>query len=156
MICCYGGGRILCMNKEINRMLAEEKPGKIYMAKLPRNPRSGNGAGTGRYFLRVWKKGYVTERLQWKCRRNDIEIIEVLGKGLSMECSVCGADAVSGAYTVSGASCGKQRKNIYDSFKCQNCGHEADRKVNAARNALNRGKTGRQFNKEFPKDNPMD
>jgi len=132
------------INKEINRMLAEEKPGKIYMAKLPRNPGSGNGVGTSQYFLRVWKKGYVTERLQWKCRQNDIEIIEVLGKGLSMECSVCGA------------FCGTQPKNIYDGFKCKNCGYEDDRKVNAAKNALNRGKTGRQLNKEFPKDNPID
>ncbi len=122
------------INREINRMFADEKPEKIYMAKLPRNP------GAGAYLLRVWKKGYVTKRLQWKCRQNDIEIIEVLGKGLSAECSVCGA-----------FSEGKS-KNKYGSFKCENCGYEEDRKVNTARNALNRGKTGRQLNKVFPAD----
>lgn len=130
------------VNKEINRMLAEEKPQKIYMAKLPRNP--GNGAGTSQHLLRVWKKGYVTERLQWKCRQNNIEIIEVLGKGLSMECSACGA------------FCEPQPKNIYENFKCKNCGYEGGRKVNAAKNALNRGKTGRQLNKTFPQDSSID
>jgi len=129
------------INKEINRMLAEEKPGKVYMAKLPHNPGSKNGTVTGQYLLRVWKKGYVTERLQWKCRQNNIEIIEVLGKGLSVECSECGA------------FCEIQPKNIYENFKCKNCGYEEDRKVNAAKNALNRGKTGRQLNKTFPKVN---
>ncbi len=132
------------INKEINRMLAEEKPGKIYMVKLPRNPGSGDGASISQYLLRVWKKGYVTERLQWKCRQNNIEIIEVLGKGLNVECSACGA------------FCEAQSKNIYGNFKCKYCGYEENRKVNAAKNALNRGKTGRQLNKEFPRDNSTD
>ncbi len=125
------------INREINRMFAGEKPAKIYMAKLPQNA-GGNGAGG--YILRVWKKGYVTERLKWKCRQNGIEIVEVLGKGLSTECSVCGA------------SCEIQSKDRYEDFKCKNCGYEEDRKVNAAKNALNRGKSGRQLNKVFPQD----
>jgi len=126
------------INMEINRMFVEEKPAKIYMAKLPRNPGSKNGTVTNQYLLQVWKKGYVTERLQWKCRQNSIEIIEVLGKGLSLECSECGASYEA------------RSKNGYENFKCQNCGYEEDRKVNAAKNALNRGKTGRQLNKVFP------
>lgn len=124
------------INREINRMFEDEKPSRIYMAKLPQN--SGNGAETSSYLLRVWKKGYVTERLQWKCRQNDIEVIEVLGKGLSVECSACGA------------FCEIKPGNRYGSFQCANCGYEEDRKVNAARNALKRGKTGRQLNKVFP------
>lgn len=124
------------INREINRMFAEEKPEKIYMAKLPQNP--GGRAEAGQYLLRVWKKGYVTERLKWKCRQNAIEIIEVLGKSLSVECSVCGA------------VCETQSQSGYEDFKCPNCGYEEDRKVNAARNAINRGKTGRQLNKVFP------
>lgn len=122
------------VNREINRMFAEEKPGKIYMAKLPQNP------GAGGYLLRVWKKGYVTERLKWKSRQNDIEVIEVLGKGLSAECSACGAVLET------------QSQNRYEDFKCKNCGCEEDRKINAAKNALARGKTGRRLNKVFPAD----
>lgn len=124
------------INREINRMFADEKPAKIYMAKLPQNP--GGRAEAGQYLLRVWKKGYVTERLTWKCKQNDIEVIEVLGKSLSAECSVCGA------------VCETQSQNRQEDFKCKNCGYEEDRKVNAAKNAMNRGKTGRQLNKVFP------
>lgn len=126
------------INREINQMFAEEKPAKIYMAKLPQNP--GGGVDAGQYLLRVWKKGYVTERLQWKCKKNAIEIIEVLGKGLSAECSRCGAVAE------------RQIQNRYEDFKCEKCGYEEDRKINTAKNALNRGKTGRQLNKVFPTD----
>lgn len=123
------------VNREINRMLAEEKPEKIYMAKLPRNP--GMGRGENAYLMRAWKKGYVTERLRWKCRQNSVEMIEVIGKGLSKECSCCGT------------LCGMQA-NEYGNFKCQNCGYEEDRKINAAKNAIKRGKTGRQLNKAYP------
>lgn len=124
------------INREINRLLAEEKPAKIYMAKLPQNP--GGDVDAGQYLLRVWKKGYVTERLQWKCRKNAVEIIEVLGKGIGAECSECRA------------LCETQRQNSYEDFKCGTCGYEEDRKINAAKNALNRGKTGRQLNKVYP------
>lgn len=124
------------INREINRLFTQEKPVRIYMAKLPQNP--GGGVDAGQYLMRVWKKGYVIERLQWKCRKNAIEIIEVFGKGLSAECSQCGT------------LCERQSQNRYENFRCENCGYEEDRKINAAKNALNRGKTGRQLNKVFP------
>lgn len=129
------------INMEINRMFAEEKPKKIYMAKLPRNPGMEKGEGGNSYLLKAWKKGYVTERLQWKCGQNSIEIIEVFGNGLSRECSACGT------------ICETRSDNEYENFKCSNCGYEEDRKVNAAKNALNRGKTGRQLNKVFLEKN---
>ncbi len=128
------------INMEINRMLAGERPGKIYMAKLPHSPGMGDGTGCSQYLQRAWKRGYVTERLKWKCRQNSVEIIEVLGKGLGRECSACGA------------ACGIQAEDGYGRFKCQSCGHEEDRKVNAAKNALNRGRTGRRLNKAFPRE----
>lgn len=127
------------VNREINKLFAEEMPSKIYMAKLPQN--AGSAEGRSLHLLRVWRKGYVTERLKWKCRQNGIEMIEVLGKGLSAECSACGA------------VCETQPSNRYKDFKCKNCGYEEDRKVNTAKNALNRGMTGRQLNKVFPEEN---
>ncbi|MCM1124304.1 MAG: transposase [Eubacterium sp.] len=128
------------VNREINRMFAEEKPGKIYMVKLPRNP-SVSGTGQNGYLLRLWRKGYVTERLEWKSRQNSVEIVEVLGKGIGSECSACGAET----------SPDKGRdKDRYGGFRCPVCGYEEDRKVNTARNALNRGRSGKQLNKVFP------
>lgn len=124
------------VNMEINRMFTQEKPKAIYMAKLPRNPgMSMRGAGDT-HLLRMWKKGFVTERLQWKCRKNDIKIVEVIGKGISRECSACGQ---------SGYTDGEK-------FKCPACGFEENKKVNGARNALNRGKTGKQLYKNWSSD----
>lgn len=131
------------INMEINRMLAQENPRVIYMAKLPRNPgihtarhrdaqQLMKGTGDTR-FLRMWRKGFVTERIQWKCQENGIEIIEVIGKGVSAECSACGKIGY-----VKG-----------ENFQCPVCGFEENKKVNGARNALNRGKTGKQLNRQF-------
>lgn len=126
------------VNMEINRMFAEEKPGRIYMVKLPRN--SGTGADKNSYLLHAWRKGYVTERMKWKSGQNGIEIIEVLGNGIGGECSACGA------------FCKMKPENRYEKFQCSACGYEADRKVNVAKNALNRGRTGKQLNKVFPEE----
>ncbi|MCM1415704.1 MAG: transposase [bacterium] len=128
------------VNREINRMFAEEKPGKIYMVKLPRNP-SVSGTGQNGYLLRLWRKGYVTERLEWKSRQNSVEIVEVLGKGIGGECSACGAETAPDK---------GRDKDRYGGFRCPVCGYEEDRKVNTARNALNRGRSGKQLNKVFP------
>lgn len=106
------------------------------MAKLPRN--SGmHTKGTGdTHLLRMWKKGFVTERLQWKCQKNGIKIVEVIGKGIGRECSACGQTGY-----IDG-----------EKFKCSACGFEENKKVNGARNALNRGKTGKQLNKKWSGD----
>lgn len=135
------------VNRELNRMLTQEKPKTIYMAKLPRNPGMHTGGQrdvqkltkvTGdTHFLRMWKKGFVTERLQWKCEKDGVSIIEVIGKGIGTECSVCG-----------------QKGNAKgENFRCPACGFEENKKINGAKNALNRGKTGKQLNKQFPKKN---
>ncbi len=124
------------VNMEINRMLEMEKPEVIYMAKLPRNP-GMSMKGTGdTYFLRMWKKGFVTERIQWKCQDNGIRTIEVIGKGIGTDCSVCGQKGYIEGET----------------FQCPVCGYEENKKVNGAKNALNRGKTGKQLNKQFPQE----
>lgn len=124
------------VNMEINRMLEKEKPKTIYMAKLPRNP-GMSMKGTGdTYFLRMWKKGFVTERIQWKCQNNGIKITEVIGKGISTDCSACGQKGY-----IEG-----------ESFKCPVCGFEKNKKINGARNALNRGKTGKQLNRQYLQD----
>lgn len=112
------------VNQEINRMLREEKPRTIYIPKLPRNSVPGYQKKIN-YSVNVWKRGMIRERLRQKCAEHSIEIVEVFGKGISTECSNCGAT-------------GRYRDN---SFCCQSCGYQADKKTNAARNALKRGLT---------------
>ncbi len=124
------------VNMEINRMLAWEKPKVVYMAKLPRNPAMPMKGTGDTHLLRMWKKGFVTERLHWKCQKNGIKIVEVIGRGIGRECSACGQSG----YTDGGK------------FKCPACGFEENKKVNGARNALNRGKTGKQLNKKWSGD----
>ena len=137
------------VNMEINRMLEQEKPKAVYMAKLPRNPGMHTAArhrdakqltkGIGdTHLLRMWKKGFVTERLQWKCQKNGIKLVEVIGKGIGRECSSCGQ---------SGYTDGEK-------FKCPVCGFEENKKINSAKNALNRGQTGRKLNKKWSGDTP--
>lgn len=117
------------VNMEINRMLAQEKPKAVYMAKLPRNPGMPMKGTGDTYLLRMWKKGFVTERLQWKCQKNGIKIVEVIGRGIGKECSLCGQTGYADG----------------EKFKCPACGFEENKKINGARNALNRGKTGKEL-----------
>lgn len=122
------------VNMELNRLLLQEKPGILYLPKLPVSPTTGKGKSGDTFFLRAWKKGYVEERLRFKCRQNSIRIVEVMGKGIGTECSICGAQ-------------GRQEGG---QFRCGSCGYEAGRKVNSARNALNRGRKGQIINEVYP------
>lgn len=110
------------VNQEINRMLEEEKPKILYLPKLPKNSAAGYHKKIN-YSVGVWKRGLIRERLRQKCMEHDVEMVEVFGKGISSQCSRCGAEAgYSG-----------------DVFRCGNCGYETDKKKNAALNALKRG-----------------
>lgn len=117
------------VNQEINRMIIQEKPGVIYIPRLP-NGTSGGHDHRINYAVTVWKRGYIRDRLTLKCREHSIELVEVIGKAISTQCSMCGAG-------------GKHDKGR---FCCGACGYEADKKRNAARNALNRGRTGQRLN----------
>lgn len=111
------------INQEINRMMEEEKPKILYLPKLPKNSMAGHNRKIN-YAVGVWKRGLIRERLYQKCLEHSVEIVEVFGKGISSECSECGA-------------VGKYSR---DAFSCSNCGYQADKKVNAARNAVKRGR----------------
>ena len=110
------------INKELNRFLRLEKPGIIYMVKLPK-PQSGGINRTVNYSVSSWQRGYIRKRLEQKCREQSVEIAEVLGKDISCECSNCGAP---------GEKTDRQ-------FFCSACGYHADEKVNTARNVKKRG-----------------
>lgn len=117
------------INHELNEFLQNEKPGTIYMVKLPK-PKKGGNIRKINHQAAMWQRGYIRSRLAQKCRERSIELIEVLGKDISRECSSCG-------------EIGQQKGN---SFHCEVCGYTADKKVNAARNILKRGLEGKIVN----------
>ena len=114
------------INHELNRFLKEEKPGTIYMVKLPR-PKKGGGIPRINNQVSMWQRGYIRSRLTQKCKEQSIELIEVLGKDISRECS----------------SCGEVMEQKGAVFTCGVCGYTADKKVNAARNIVKRGLEGK-------------
>lgn len=114
------------INHELNRFLQTEKPGTVYMVKLPR-PCAGGVNKKINNSVALWQRGYIRERLQLKCREQSVEFIEVLGKSISSECSYCGA-------------AGTKKDGI---FSCQKCGYTIEEKVNTSRNVLKRGKDGK-------------
>lgn len=119
------------VNHEINRMIRDEKPKVIYLPKLPANSSVGHDRKIN-YSVGVWRKGLIRERLKQKCLEHSVELVEVFGKGISAECS----------------NCGETGKYSGDIFRCGICGYEADKKVNAARNALKRGQEAYGADKE--------
>lgn len=110
------------INQELNRFFREEKPCRVYLPKLPATGVSGP-ARRMNYLASTWQRGYVKSRLAQKCKEQSVELIEVFGKDISRECSVCGQP-------------GESKDGI---FTCPACGCQADRKVNAAKNAKKRG-----------------
>ena len=70
-----------------------------------------------------WQRGYIRKRMLQKCKEQAVEIVEVLGKDISNECSNCGA-------------IGKKEKG---GFVCPKCGYQSEEKMNTARNVKKRG-----------------
>ncbi len=111
------------VNEEINRMLETEKPGILYLPKLPATAKAGVNRKVNAT-VSMWQKGYIRNRLAQKCRERSIELKEVFGKGISSECSRCGAEGI-------------RKENV---FHCVSCGLEMSERQNTARNVLKRGK----------------
>lgn len=114
------------INQELNRFLQTEKPNTIYMVKLPKPQASGVNRKIN-HSVTMWQRGYIRKRLTQKCQEQSIELIEVLGKDISNECSSCG-------------SIGIRQKGT---FTCKICGYQAEEKENTAKNVRNRGLTGK-------------
>ncbi len=114
------------INHELNRFLETEKPKTVYIVKLP-GPAKGGGNRRINHSISMWQRGYIRNRLMQKCKEQSVELYEVLGKGISRECSVCGGTG--------------SRKDGY--FFCAACGYQEEEKTNAAKNVLNRGLAGR-------------
>lgn len=114
------------INQELNRFLREEKPKTVYIVKLPR-PQGGGKNKKINQSVSMWQRGYIRSRLGQKCREQSVELVEVLGKGISAECSICGG-------------AGERKDGM---FHCLACGYSAGEKINTARNILRRGSEGK-------------
>ena len=114
------------VNAEINQMLDTEKPGTLYLPKLPGRSKAGVNKKVNAG-VSMWQKGFVKSRLAQKCRERSIELVEVFGKGISVECSRCGAEGI--------------REGSL--FRCPSCGLETAERQNTAENVLKRGKAVR-------------
>ncbi len=110
------------INQELNRFLQEEKPETVYIVKLPK-PQAGGKNKKINHSISQWQRGYIRKRLMQKCKEHDVELIEVMGKDISNECS----------------SCGRIGRKNNNRFLCEACGYEAEEKKNTARNVKKRG-----------------
>ncbi len=109
------------INKEINRFLREEKPRVVCIMKFPQGNRR-YGEKSVSYSVRSRQRGYIRKQLMLKCKENAIELVEVFGKDIGIECSRCGGT-------------GNRKDGI---FTCA-CGHSVPEKQNVAQNAKKRG-----------------
>ena len=123
---CYKEQMYSYINHELNSFLQTEKPRVIYIVKLP-NPKAGGINRRINNSVAMWQRGYIRSRLEQKCRENSVELVEVLGKDISNECSICG-------------TVGSKQEGI---FSCSACGYCIEEKTNTARNVLKRGKEGK-------------
>lgn len=110
------------INNQLNLFLQTEKPRTVYVVKLPK-PKAGGFNKKINHSIAQWQRGYIRKRLMQKCREQSVEIVEVLGKDISNECSSCGA----------------MGKKSEERFICPVCGYEAEEKTNTARNVKKRG-----------------
>lgn len=109
------------INSEIDRMLKEEKPAVIYIAKLPRSvAKRGIRAGNVNRKLSSWQRGYISERLSYKCQINGVRLVRIFARDSSALCSVCG----------------KPGKKEAGYFQCPSCGRRVENGQNIAENIL--------------------
>lgn len=106
------------INAEINRMFRVEKPVKIVITRpITRNRTKIYSHSVNRKLARSFR-GYIRERLLYKCKLNSIELVEINAKGTGRICSVCGAEGI--------------RQGI--EFVCENCGYKSTIALNSAKN----------------------
>ncbi|MBD5458808.1 MAG: transposase [Lachnospiraceae bacterium] len=113
------------INSEINRMLKTEKPGKVVITRpVTKNKTKYHTKSTNRKLSRSFR-GYIRERLAYKCQINSIELIELNSNGTGSICSSCGAE-------------GKRQGT---EFFCERCGMKSTIPLNSAKNIQIKAKT---------------
>ena len=109
------------INKNINDLIEKEAPKEIVMENLDFVSWNGRYPKSVKRKLSRWIKGYIRERLEYKCSYNNIKYSYINPAYTSQICSVCGSFG----------------SRVSDEFTCSRCGRiNAD--YNASVNILNR------------------
>lgn len=112
------------INRELNRLIREEKPGLIVITRpVTINRTSFYNSESNRTNSRSFQ-GYIRERLKFKAKLNGITIEEINSKGTGSICSGCGAKGVRSG----------------NDFICGECGLNISIALNGARNIENKYK----------------
>ncbi|MDE7476466.1 MAG: transposase, partial [Lachnospiraceae bacterium] len=106
------------INAEINRMFRIEKPAKIVITKPVTKNKTKIYSKSGNRKLARSFRGYIRERLIYKCKVNSIELVEISSKGTGKICSSCGAEG--------------RRQGA--EFMCESCGLHTTIALNSAKN----------------------
>ena len=106
------------INTEMNRMFRTEKPARIVITKPVTKNKTKLYSKSGNRKLTRNFRGYIRERLIYKCQVNAVELVELNSKGTGRICSACGAE---------GKLQGKE-------FACESCGLRSTIALNSAKN----------------------
>lgn len=109
------------INHSLNQLIKKERPTEIVMEQLDFVNWSGRYPKSVKRKLSRWIKGYVRERLEYKCEYNNISYTYINPAYTSKVCNVCGSFG----------------KRTLDVFTCPKCG-KLHSDINASKNILNR------------------
>ena len=116
----------------LNNLLEQEKPKEIVMEQLDFVSWDDRFPKSVKRKLSRWIKGYIRERVEYKCSLNNIKCTYINPAYTSKVCSRCG--------------CFGTRNG--DTFTCPKCG-KLHSDINASKNILNR-KTDKEINLYTP------
>lgn len=109
------------INHSINELIIQEKPKEIITEDLTFTNWNDTYPKEVKRKLSRWIKGYIRERLEYKCDYNSIKYTYINPAYTSKVCNICG-------------SFGKREE---DKFTCSKCG-ELHADINASKNILKR------------------
>ena len=109
------------INYSLNQLIEEEKPKEIVMENLDFVNWNSTYPKSVKRKLSRWIKGYIRDRIEYKCGYNNIKYTYINPAYTSKVCSICGDFG----------------KRVEDVFECSNCGNlHSD--INASKNILKR------------------
>ena len=111
------------INHAINTMIASEEPSEIVKENLKFKSKSWKGARFNRK-MSSWLKGYLDDRLEFKCKLSDIKYTDVNPAYTSQYCDKCGEPI-------------KRSGKHHETATCPRCG-KMDANKMASRNILKR------------------
>ncbi|MGL5315821.1 MAG: RNA-guided endonuclease TnpB family protein, partial [Peptostreptococcaceae bacterium] len=109
------------INYSLNQLIKQEKPKEIVMENLDFVNWNNTYPKSVKRKLSRWIKGYIRERIEYKCDYNNINYTYINPAYTSKVCNICG----------------RFGKRDNDVFECSNCG-KLHSDINASKNILNR------------------